>query len=144
MTGSREVPVEVGDEAGESESVLVREESREEKMELENIPAAGAEEEREGLFVSEDSEGDDAPRDRGKNSARGNETGDEEEEKDGKKKMAMGTTYDGFRIYGRILCLVVKRKGIVKGKQLAGGTGQAVMEEWIASTQMGEGRMMDD
>ena len=58
------------------------------------------------------------------------------EESDDKKKMAMDTTYDGFSIYGRVLCLVVKRKD-KKGKapaNLAGG--QATMENWISSTQM--------
>jgi hypothetical protein len=50
--------------------------------------------------------------------------------------MALSTSYDGFSIYGRILCLVVKRKGMVKGKQPAAGAGQAMMEEWIASTQV--------
>lgn len=63
---------------------------------------------------------------------------------DDKKKMALHTFYDGFSIYGRILCLVVKRRGGTKGKELTGGSGQAMMEEWIASTQMGEGRMMDE
>ena len=145
MTGSREVPVEVGDEVAVGEGVVVREESQEEKGGLEEIPAATGDEagDKYGLFVSDGEEEDDSEvRSQGeKQGANGNEG---IEEQDGKKKLAMDTTYDGFRIYGRILCLVVKRKGVVKGKQVTGGTGQAVMEEWIASTQMGEGRMMDD
>ena len=63
---------------------------------------------------------------------------------DDKKKLALRTSYDGFSIYGRILCLVVKRRGNAKGKDLVGGAGQAMMEEWIASTQMGEAQMMDE
>ena len=145
MTGSRELPVEVGDEVAVGEGVVVREESQEEKGGLEEIPAATGDEagDKDGLFVSDGEEEDDSEvRSQGeRQGANGNEG---IEEQDGKKKLAMGTTYDGFRIYGRILCLVVKRKGVVKGKQVTGGTGQAVMEEWIASTQMGEGRMMDD
>lgn len=62
------------------------------------------------------------------------------DDEDDKKKMGMSTTYEGFRIYGRILCLVVKRKGS-KGKE---GVGQAMLEEWISSTQAGEGRLSDD
>jgi hypothetical protein len=58
-----------------------------------------------------------------------------EEGNDDKKKMAMDTTYDGFSIYGRVLCLVVKRKDN-KGKQPAKSAGQAMMEDWIVSTQM--------
>jgi hypothetical protein len=64
--------------------------------------------------------------------------------RDDKKKMAFDISYEGFAIYGRVLCLVVKRRGV--GSNLAGGPpgaaqtgrpgGQAMMENWIASTQM--------
>ena len=77
------------------------------------------------------------------------------EERDDKKKMAMDISYEGFAIYGRVLCLVVKRRG---GGTKGGGTkgggnpavpsgsksqtdragGQAMMENWIASTQLPE------
>ncbi|KAH8600980.1 hypothetical protein B0O99DRAFT_649040 [Bisporella sp. PMI_857] len=57
-----------------------------------------------------------------------------DEETEDKKKMAMKTTYDGFAIYGRVLCLVIKRKDR-KGKAVVSG-GQAMMEEWITSTQV--------
>lgn len=53
---------------------------------------------------------------------------------DDKKKMAMDVSYEGFSIYGRVLCLVVKRRDN-KGKRSAGGS-QAMMEEWITATQM--------
>ena len=52
-----------------------------------------------------------------------------------KKKMAMSTSYDGFSIYGRVLCLVVKKRDTGKAKGGMSG-GQAMMEEWITSTQM--------
>lgn len=86
---------------------------------------------------------------------------------DDKKKLALTVTYEGFSIYGRVLCLVVRRRdpgtdtagGTVagiglgatssgtggrgsKGKGRAAsaggsaGTGQAVMENWISSTQV--------
>lgn len=58
-----------------------------------------------------------------------------EEEADDKKKLAMQTTYDGFSIYGRVLCLVIKRKD-KKGKNPIVNGGQAMMEDWISSTQM--------
>lgn len=54
---------------------------------------------------------------------------------DDKKKMAMDTSYDGFSIYGRVLCLVVKRKDR-KAKGVNTPGGQAMMEDWITSTQM--------
>ena len=65
-----------------------------------------------------------------------------QQEQDDKKKLGFNTTYDGFRIHGRILCLVVKRKEATKGKQ-AEGTGKAMMEDWISSTQA-EGAMLED
>ncbi|KAL1837377.1 hypothetical protein VTJ49DRAFT_3936 [Mycothermus thermophilus] len=69
--------------------------------------------------------------------------------RDDKKKMAFDVSYEGFAIYGRVLCLVVKRRGGGGGSSLTGGPhgaaataqasrpgAQAMMENWIASTQM--------
>lgn len=155
LTGTRAEPVEVGEEA----PGLLREESGEgQGVRLADLPAADAEEvdggdrlpkdeTREGLFVS-DSSGDEGAQARdepgGKSREQSRAFGQDGEEDDDKKKLALKTTYDGFSIYGRILCLVVKRRGMAKGKEMAGGSGQAMMEEWIASTQMGEGQMMDE
>ncbi|KAK8103796.1 uncharacterized protein PG998_010829 [Apiospora kogelbergensis] len=67
---------------------------------------------------------------------------------DDKKKLAMDISYEGFSIYGRVLCLVVKRRdqsnatasggggAISKGKQ---GGGSAMMENFIISTQVPAG-----
>lgn len=80
-------------------------------------------------------------------------TATEHEESDDKKKLAMDISYEGFSIYGRVLCLVVKRResggGVGgggrttsataargKAKSTAPGGGQAVMENWITSTQI--------
>ncbi|KAK3393831.1 hypothetical protein B0H63DRAFT_29594 [Podospora didyma] len=72
------------------------------------------------------------------------------EEQDEKKKLAMDISYDGFAIYGRVLCLVVKRRGTVGSRggaalttnihqsQTAQPGGQAKMENWIISTQLPE------
>ncbi|KAK4038384.1 hypothetical protein C8A01DRAFT_17545 [Parachaetomium inaequale] len=71
-------------------------------------------------------------------------------ERDDKKKMAMDISYEGFAIYGRVLCLVVKRRGegtarggssaVLASNQAQTGRpgGQAMMENWIASTQLPE------
>ena len=61
--------------------------------------------------------------------------GVDDDEGDDKKKMTMDTTYDGFSIYGRVLCLVVKKKDR-KGKGQGPNGGQAMMEDWITSTQI--------
>ena len=150
LTGTRDAPVEVGEGA----PGLLREESGGgENVRMEDIPPSSKakvpkEESREELFVSDRSEDEESHTartigsKREKTNAVAADIGAEDE--DDKKKLALDTTYDGFSIYGRILCLVVKRKGIVKGKELVGGAGQAMMEEWITSTQMGEGQMMDE
>ncbi|KAK3905081.1 hypothetical protein C8A05DRAFT_13076 [Staphylotrichum tortipilum] len=75
-------------------------------------------------------------------------------ERDDKKKMALDISYEGFAIYGRVLCLVVKRRGDGGGGPTGGGTsaarsgsnksqtaggrpgGQAILENWIESTQL--------
>lgn len=148
--GTRDLPVQVPDA---TEAVVVREESQEEKLpDMANIPAANEEEaqsaaprDEEDLFVSDSS--DEAFETMQRRKTRMQPEGtlpDADPDTDDKKKLAMRTWYDGFSIYGRILCLVVKRRGNAKGKELAGGTGQAMMEEWITSTQMAEGQMMDE
>ncbi|KAI8959800.1 hypothetical protein F5Y11DRAFT_331824 [Daldinia sp. FL1419] len=81
-------------------------------------------------------------------------------EEDDKKKLAMDISYEGFSIYGRVLCLVVKRRegNIGAGPQSAGrgrtsgtggshatkhgGGGQAMMESFIISTQVPTGADM--
>jgi hypothetical protein len=53
------------------------------------------------------------------------------------KKLGPKTTYDGFSIYGKVLCLVIKRSGVTSGlANLA--SGQQVMENWV-STQAAQG-----
>lgn len=147
--------MEVGDEG---DIPLVREESQDDTdVTLANIPAAGDgpndpfspsphPDERGSLFLSDGSDSQTGTR-----RSRQNRDIKEEsihpvlaESEDDKKKLALNTTYDGFSIYGRILCLVVKRKGTARGKALVGGAGQAMMEEWISSTQAAGGQIMDD
>jgi len=126
-----------------------REESEEDGLNLEDLPAA---EDVESLFVADDEGSHRSKRRRASIniesssesssglSARPKRRKEDKdhpfkEGNDDKKKMVMETTYDGFSIYGRVLCLVVKRKDR-KGKQAAMSGGQAMMEDWITSTQM--------
>lgn len=152
LSGTRDAPVEVGEGA----QGIVTEES--EGVRMADIPSAtgneahgsatlAKEDSQEGLFVSDDSDGRNADAEETPSSKnKGKRPVGEEDDggEDDKKKLGMNTTYDGFSIYGRILCLVVKRRGTAKGKEIAGGAGQAMMEDWITSTQMGEGQMMDE
>lgn len=57
-------------------------------------------------------------------------------ESDDKKKLAFNTTYNGFAIWGKVLCLLVVRKGGPAHKSNGPADGQALMQEWITATQM--------
>jgi len=52
-----------------------------------------------------------------------------------KKKLGFETTYDGFSIWGWVLCLLVTRKGGPSKKKTESNAAQALMEEWIVLTQ---------
>lgn len=60
---------------------------------------------------------------------------------DDKKKLLLHTTYDGFSIYGRILCLIVNykkpetaRQGVAKvGPAAVHRNGQQMLEQWASS-----------
>ncbi|KAK3329095.1 hypothetical protein B0H66DRAFT_13698 [Apodospora peruviana] len=103
------------------------------------------------LFVGQDeSDNSDAemgppPSKRRKDKATGRDRDGREE----KKKLAMDISYEGFAIYGRVLCLVVKRRNEVaksgpstvppgSKSQTDHPGGQAMMENWISSTQLPE------
>ena len=150
LTGdTNDMPIEV-----EDMPVIRREDSEEDGLNLQDLPVAEDEvSDADSLFVADeprrskrarataatdiDSSPESSPgfepaakRRRDTDLLRGEGQGE-----DDKKKMAMDTTYDGFAIYGRVLCLVVKRKD-AKGKGPAKTGGQVMMEDWIASTQM--------
>ncbi|KAK3693486.1 hypothetical protein B0T22DRAFT_372018 [Podospora appendiculata] len=106
-----------------------------------------------GVDSGDDSDDSDAgggppPRKRHKDKA----TAQDGEDGDDKKKLALDISYEGFAIYGRVLCLVVKRRdGPTKpghSAALAGNKsqtgGQAMMENWITSTQLPEAGLAED
>lgn len=86
--------------------------------------------EEEGLFVP--------PSKRRREGGLGSDSDEDEEDKD-KKKLAMDVSYEGFAIYGRVLCLVVKKRQ-ARAATGSGAGGQAQMENWIASTQVPVGQ----
>jgi hypothetical protein len=53
------------------------------------------------------------------------------------KKLGMATTYEGFNIWGWVLCLLVTRRGQKARtvKPASGASGQVLLEEWM-STQV--------
>lgn len=70
---------------------------------------------------------------------------EEDQGEDDKKKLGLKTAYDGFTIYGRILCLVVKRRG---GKSRPPGAadqgGQMMLENWVSTQAAQEPGLGDD
>lgn len=154
--GANDEPIEVGDDL--FAPVILRESDDEDEIPLQNVPAAG------GSDGGDDDEGQSSEDDRPTKRRRRDRTeegdyhdspaiepdastrlkvsptdiilsDDEQEPEDDKKKLAINTSYDGFSIYGRILCLIVKRRQPVQGS-VGQGTGQAMMEDWIISTQL--------
>ena len=130
--GGRERPVVVREEDGGDEGggAGLRDIPRVEEAVKKEGEGEG---EGEGDVVISDDDDDEGDEGGGEGGAEG--------EGEEKKKLRIDTSYDGFAIYGRILCLVVKRRGggAARGRELAGGAGQAMMEEWIAGTQVAEG-----
>jgi hypothetical protein len=108
----------------DEEPVLIREESDDEMdlIALDKIPSA-----------QDSVEDDEPPQKRALNSGRQQPV--EELEEDDKKKLAFRTSYEGFSIWGWVLCLLVDRKG-GPGKKASGIDAQALMAEWITSTQL--------
>ncbi|KAK6065928.1 hypothetical protein SCUP515_10970 [Seiridium cupressi] len=112
----------------------------------------------DGLFISSDGEspsdtvGERPPHKRRKGTSQGDNGGGDGGDDD-KKKLAMDISYEGFSIYGRVLCLVVKRRDVPRaaggsGRVASGagrsikdskGQGQAMMENFIISTQIPAG-----
>jgi len=69
-----------------------------------------------------------------------------EADSDDKKKMALNTNYEGFSIYGRVLCLIVKRKGAKKPSGAGAASGSEMLENWVSTQANNEniGNMDDD
>jgi Zn-dependent metalloprotease len=144
------------DEGDEVPAVLLEEDD--EEMALKDIPEVDTaatrsrgkrprsaedndeDDENEHIFVQseEDEEEDLAPRRRKKTKVV-DEASKEEEDK---KKLGINTAYEGFSIYGRILCLIVKRKGV---KKSAGGnmSGTQMLENWVSTQADNEGALDD-
>ncbi|ROW07957.1 hypothetical protein VMCG_03654 [Cytospora schulzeri] len=134
-------------------STLPRDDDYDESQNYTEVPDSDDDDDDAGLFVSDkdsdDSVGAPPPAKRRKDAASAEP---DDAQRDDKKKLAMDISYEGFSIYGRVLCLVVKKRGgnttggrtpaAKTGRAKAGQStapgGQAVMENWITSTQIPE------
>ena len=98
------------------DAVMIQDESDDENVDLARIPQV------------EDT------KDIGDNSNDAEEDFDARMEDD-KKKLGFKTNYEGFSIWGWVLCLFIERKGGPGKKSGAEGNAQALMQDWIQSTQ---------
>ncbi|KAI9888063.1 MAG: hypothetical protein M1823_000185 [Watsoniomyces obsoletus] len=142
------------DNPGPGSPIVIREEDEDEATPQNIPPARGSEDDETYIIQDSDSENERPVRTRqskrhqetrnveGQRSRRSHalqepsepmETEDDEG-KDSKKLIAQ-VTYDGYSIYGRILCLVVKRRQKTVGRAKA-PTAPAMVEDWIQSTQV--------
>ncbi|KAH7078432.1 hypothetical protein FB567DRAFT_450224 [Paraphoma chrysanthemicola] len=133
-TGTSDQPLLVNDDA--PETLVIREEDDDHAINLTDIPEADSQNDSDesALFVPGQ------PTKQGNTNQR--TAGVEEEDadfQDDKKKLVLNTSYDGFSIYGRILCLVVKRRGV----RAAPPSSQQMLENWV-STQAASDQIDDD
>lgn len=90
--------------------------------------ASESESEKSDLFVSEPS------RTRSTRNKGQEDKDDEGPRGDDQKKLGLRTSYEGFSIYGRILCLVVKRRGVRNAASASGAaSSQAMLENWVST-----------
>jgi hypothetical protein len=164
-TGTSDQPVLIDEDA--ANPIVVRDEDDDEPINLADIPEAEGVQKparrsvrdkrrREDLGLettSSGSDSDDSELFVTAKSAKRNKTddtaADTEEEgiedlQDDKKRLGMNTSYDGFSIYGRILCLVVKRRGTNTTAGGAAPTSSAQMLETWVSTQAVAEQVDDD
>ncbi|TKX18406.1 hypothetical protein C1H76_9195 [Elsinoe australis] len=127
----------------EEDPVVLREESDEEGPRMEDIPEAPVERDDgtndQPVDVSSDEEVDEPVR----NGRKRKRQSDDEVGEDEKKKLGMKTEYEGFSIYGRILCLIVKRKGVKARAEAPVGSSQ-MLENWVSTQMDRDGVGIDD
>lgn len=150
-----ETPIHILDDDVPSQIV---QENADEALELHKIPEvdqskrrSSVNDENDLLFVSSDDEEFFQTQKERTNKRRKlddrNEKGAQEEinqiEEDDKKKLSLSTSYDGFSIYGRILCLVVKRKSKKSQPTSYPVGGSQMLEQWV-STQAAQEAGLDE
>jgi hypothetical protein len=158
--GTSDQPVVINEDA--TEPIVIREEDDDDPVNLADIPEADVQEKQtrrsarskrsrqtedaeafsdlsvgEGsdLFVPEQTTKRSKTKARTRNI---DQDGDEEPQEDDKKKLGLNTSYDGFSIYGRILCLVVKRRGVRTSTGTGAASSQAMLENWVSTQAMAE------
>lgn len=110
--------------------------SKRDRVEGDDMPRAGLDIE-DAIDLDDELDAPPAKRLRSRALGSGSESEDADEDK---KKLAMDVSYEGFAIYGRVLCLVVKKRQSTTSTGASSVEGQAKMENWITSTQVPVGQ----
>ncbi|PYI05812.1 hypothetical protein BO78DRAFT_142135 [Aspergillus sclerotiicarbonarius CBS 121057] len=129
-TGGKSVGGEIliesdSDGDGDDESVEVQ---------MQDIPHASDIHQDKGAGTKRQQHADDSPdRQRGSKRRKDESLPQEADEDGNDKKMRFRTNYEGFNIYGWVLCLLVTRKGDRVGTKAPEPGRQVLMEEWIST-----------
>lgn len=130
----------------DDQAPAILQEEDEDTIDLEQIPEIGSTSnkrarEEESIFVQSDDEEEDASEVQQPPSKRKRVR---DEAADDKKKLRLKTAYEGFSIYGRILCLIVKRRGGKKPATEGPISGSQMLENWVSTQAQNEGMLDDD
>lgn len=125
--------------AGSAETGILVESDDEAEPSLHNIPAA-TEDDTSTKRPAETDPPDASPeRQRSSKRQKGKQAAFEEDQDQDEKKLRFRTNYEGFNIYGWVLCLLVTRKGVAaKQADTAEPKRQVLMEEWMATQTQGD------
>lgn len=152
-TGTSDDPVVLNEIA--TDPIVIDEEDNEAAVNLADIPEAPERPTRKkrGLIEIENDDDSSASGDEGdlfvpETTSKRGKTGvtlpdaevieNENESQDDKKKMGLDTSYEGFSIYGRILCLVVKRRGVNNATGGLPVSSQQMLESWVSTQAAGQ------
>lgn len=134
-------PIHVDDD--EPPQILLEEDA--EEISLDQIPEVGSASNKRGrneesIFVESDEDEDEYFQPQEPPSKRKKVMdAAEQDSTDDKKKLGMKTAYEGFSIYGRILCLIVKRRGVKKPTAEGVTSGSQMLENWVSTQAQKEG-----
>lgn len=140
LTGTNDSPIHVEEDTDTAHHVIV-DSDHESEVNLHDIPEApqleGNRSKRRRTLGAFDNASSVQPPAAKRN--RTYEQDDPDADTEDEKKLGMITTYEGFNIWGWVLCLLVTRKGdrARTSNPASETTGQALLEEWISTQAPG-------
>ena len=128
-----------GVEAAGGEILIESDGDEEVEMQMQDIPHASDMDQDKGAGTKRQQVADDSPERQRVSKRRKDESLPQAAAAEEDKKMRFRTNYEGFNIYGWVLCLLVTRKGDRAGTKAPSESGrQVLMEEWISTQAQGD------